>query len=97
MANEEQANVGQLIGHLSKLKKNLEENPVLALLGQVKLDQETIKGLLDQIWAVQGLVGKWRTEFHGSDVAERCASDLEALVIAKEPQNGNVMPSGNPE
>jgi hypothetical protein len=84
-----------LQGKLQRSEKELirmqlmlqEKLPSLAMLfGQVRRHDLAIQFLLARLRAVQGLPSKWRTEFVGSDAAERCASDLEALVIQPEAQ-----------
>jgi len=59
------------------------------LFGQAVRADRHIHFLLDKLRAVQKLVGEWRAEFPESAVAERCAKDLEALVIPSEPKRGS--------
>jgi hypothetical protein len=59
--------------------------PALPLLiEQSARNDETVQFFLAKIGAAQELARKWRTEFPGSDVAERCASELESLVISPD-------------
>jgi len=60
------------------------EASLAMLLDQAARNDEAVQFLLARLRAAQELPGKWRTEFPNSDVAERCATDLEAIVISPE-------------
>jgi hypothetical protein len=69
---------------LMEMLKTLAAPAVHALIEQSRYYDETIQFYIAKIREVQELSKKWRTEFPGSDIAERCASDVEALVIQPE-------------
>ena len=59
--------------------------PALPLLiRQGARHDETVQFFLAKIREAQELVRKWRSEFPDSDIAKKCATDLEAIVIARE-------------
>jgi hypothetical protein len=59
--------------------------PALSMLfEQAQRNDELVQGLFAQLRAVQNLAGKWRTEYPDSDIAKRCASDVEAITISPE-------------
>jgi hypothetical protein len=47
--------------------------------------------LLAKLRAVVELPSKWRTELPGSDIAERCASELETALVQPKKQGEQTM------
>jgi len=85
---ELQAKLEQIEKELCTTKVSMEPMPdsLAVMFGMLRHSDEAVQFLLDRLRAVHGLPGKWRIEFADSDAAERCASDLEAIVIQPEAQ-----------
>jgi hypothetical protein len=84
MTNEEfQASFAEIVQKLSETKLMMQQEtaPNLAIwFGILSRADGDIQFLLVRLRAVQGLPSKWRRELAGNDVAERCASELEAVL-----------------
>lgn len=65
------------------------------LIDQSRRNDETVQFFITKLREIHELVSKWRTEFPNSEVAEKCATDLEVLVIRANDSNGHVRFNAN--
>ena len=78
----EAAQIPQPTLAMMEMLQTLAQPAVHALIEQGQRHSEDIQFFIDKMRSIQKLVGQWHTEFPDSDVAKRCASDLEALVTS---------------